>query len=599
MINNEFGDLQEWNLSDLYKGVDDPKIEEDTKKVDELSSKFADKYKGKIAKLNASELLECLHEVDALSAVESRLGIYASLMSSKHQQKYSAFERKIMKDLTDIGTKTIFFSLELAQIPEAEVQAKIAENKGLELYRVMLEGAVKMQPHQLGEEAEMALSKKSLSGRAAWSNFFDEVDSRIRFDYKGEKLSIEEVTKLRTKADREVRKEATDALYKGLKDNLWVFTYITNTLSQDADISNDIRKFPNPIRSRNLSNNISDETVEAMNKAINNAYPRVSHRYYKLLGEILGIEKLKGYDRNAPISQKEDSSVSYADAKAMVLDSYNGFSPSMAKIAEKFFDNDWIDAPVTEGKRSGAFAMPAVRGVHPYVMLNYLGTKRDIATMAHELGHGIHQYLADNYLESQMMADTPLTVAETASVFGERVTFENLLAKEKDPEVRISMLASKINDMVNTVVRQNAFFNFEKELHATRKNKGTDLESEEINAIYMKTQTEALGPAFDLDEDYGLEWAYIPHFIHSPYYVYAYAFGECLVNSLYQKYIEANDKQDFVRKYMHMLELGGSKSPNEMVKEFGLDLEDSSFWDGGMKAIEDLIDKLEEEINNK
>jgi oligoendopeptidase F len=409
----------------------------------------------------------------------------------------------------------------------------------------------------------------------------------------------EEILTLRGSPDRAVRQAATESLYEGLKRILWQTTYITNTLSLDNANDDDLRHMPGPVEGMNIMNNIDNDIVEAMNQAVNRAYPRVSHRYYELKRRILGLPVLKGWDRNAPLQTEEETKIPFDEAKAMVLESYNSFSSRMGQIAQRFFDGRWIDARVTEGKRTGAFASENSVDTHPVVFVNYLGSPRDIATLAHELGHGIHMVLAAEHLKSELAARTPLTIAETASVFGERVTFENLLACETDPQKRIIMLAGKINDMVNTVVRQNAFFNFEKEVHAARKSEGRDLESGEINAIYLKTQKEALGPAFDLDEDYGLEWSYIPHFIHHPYYVYSYVFGDCLVNSLYRKYQEAADKPAFAEKYIRMLEAGGSKPATELVTEFGLDLRDPAFWDGGMKAVEELIDQLEREIDSQ
>lgn len=588
--------LPEWDLSDLYLSIDDPKIEDDLQKLTDLSKKFSDKYKGKISELKSSELLGAVKEYDDIHSIESKLGIYAHLMFAKNQNTHLSFEKKMSQRLTDIGTQTMFFNLELAKCPISDLENKIISEQGLEFYRVFLEQVVKQQPYQLGEDVEIALSKKNLTGREAWIKFFDKLESTMKFDYNGKKLALEEILTLRADPERSVREEATKSFYKGLQENAWIFTYITNTLSQDNTTSNDMRRYPTAVTFRNMSNNISDEVVNVMNKAINEAYPRVSHRYYEVIRKMLGLEKLKGWDRNAPLGDVKGDSVPYENAKDIVLKSYRSFSPKMADIAEKFFDNNWIDAPVTEGKASGAFSMPAPIGANPYVLLNYLGKRKDIATMAHELGHGIHQYVAEKHLKSQLMADTPLTVAETASIFGERLTFERMLECEGDPQVRINLLAGKVNDMINTVVRQNTFFNFEKELHETRKVKGEDLEPKEINSIYMKTQKEALGPAFDLDEDYGMEWAYVSHFVHTPYYVYSYAFGECLVNSLYNKYQESENKQEFADKYIEMLELGGSKNPNDMVKSFGLDLEDPNFWAGGMKAIEQLIDKLEKEL---
>lgn len=594
--NNGMGHLPEWDLSAFYKSSDDPQIERDLQTIDASATAFAEKYKGKMAGLNAQELLACLQKADQDAVLETKLASYISLLSAKDLQEYSALEKGINQRLTDISTKTTFFMIEVSQIPAQKIQGMITEEPGLELYRVYLEKMVKMQPHMLGEEASNVASKMSMVGGQAWGSFFDQLDTRIRYHYRGQELTIEEVTNLRADPDRSVREDATKALYKGLNDHLWMFAYVTNTLSLKNAISDEMYRMPGPVADRNMSNNIDDAIVDAMNGSVTRGYPRVSHRYYEIVRQMLGLEKLKGWDRNAPLQKTAETKIPFDEAKKIVLDSYRSFSPALADIAQKFFDNNWIDAPVTKGKTSGAFSASCSVDTHPVVLLNYLGTPRDVATMAHELGHGCHQYLAAQHLKSEIASNTPLTIAETASVFGERVTFENLLAREQDPQKRIDLLAGKVNDMIGTVVRQNAFFNFEKELHATRKSKGMDLEPEEISKIYLKTQKEALGPAFDLDDAYGVEWAYIPHFIHTPYYVYAYVFGDCLVNSLYQKYQEADDKEAFAEKYIRLLEAGGSKPATELVKEFGLDLRDPGFWDGGMKAIEQLIDQLEAEI---
>lgn len=590
------GNEPEWDLSAFYKSPTDPQIEKDIQALDAAKTAFAEKYKGNVADLSAAELLVCLQTVDRTATLGSKLGSYASLLKAKNQQKYSGFEKNLSQRLTDIGAKTIFFGLELANIPMKALQDKIAEEPGLELYRVYLEKAVKMQPYNLGEEAETVASKKNMSGSRAWINLFGELQTRTKFMYEGKELGQEEILKLRQNPDRAVREAATNSLYEGLNKELWLRTYITNILSLDHANSDELLHMPGPVEGRNLDNNIDNDIVEAMNQAVNRAYPRVSHRYYELVRKMLDLPKLKGWDRTAPLQTTEEEKIPYEDARKMVVEAYRAFSPLMGDIAQMFFDNGWIDARVTEGKRSGAFSASCSVDTHPAILLNYLGTRRDVATMAHELGHGIHQYLVAHYLKSEIAADTPLTIAETASVFGEMLTFEKLLAQEKDPQKRITLLAGKINDMINTVVRQNAFFNFEKELHATRKKEGRDLTSDKIGDIYLETQKAALGPAFDLDKEYGIEFSYVPHFINSPYYVYAYAFGECLVNSLYSKYQEADDKQAFAEKYIQMLSVGGSKAPADLVKEFGLDLHDPAFWDGGMKPIEDLIDQLEKEL---
>lgn len=596
-VNPELGHVPEIDLSAYYSGIDDPQIEADIAEYERRKSAFSRQYRGRIASLTGVEMLACLQEDDGMDALGAKIGSYFGILQSKNLPKYEAVAKNISERLTKIGERTIFFGLELADFSQARVAELIAQEPGLEMYRVPLGNIVKMKKHMLGEEAETLYTR--LGPLLSFpQELFEMLDTETKFTMDGKECGVEEIVKIRAyDPDRETRKKAHDSFYRGLRETLGLRVRILNQISHANQIEDEVRNMPHPLASRNLSNNIPDEVIAAMNAAVNAAYGRVSHRYYDLKRQMLGLEKLTGYDRNAPLPLEEkEEKIHFSEAKEMVLDGYRAFSPRMADIAQMAFDSNWIDAAVTPGKRSGAFMSDMSVDHHPVMFMNYLGSSRDISTLAHELGHLAHARLAGQKLKSQgLTSGIPLTMAETASVFGERQVFEQVLARTTDPQKRVILLNEKINDMVNTVVRQNAFFNFEKQVHAARLSKKQDMTADEIGDIYLNTQKEALGPAFDLDRDYGIEWSYIPHFINSPYYVSAYAFGECLVNSLWRKYEEAENKEAFVQKYIELLEAGGSKSVMDAVKPFGLDLTDPGFWDGGMKPIEEMIDRLEAE----
>jgi oligoendopeptidase F len=401
-------------------------------------------------------------------------------------------------------------------------------------------------------------------------------------------LSLEPALNRLLDADPKKRKNAGDALAKVFKENLRTFTLITNTLAKDKEISDRWRGFRDIADSRHLANRVEREVVDALVEAVRNAYPRLSHRYYTLKAKWLGMEKLNFWDRNAPLPDTPSSVIGWSEARNMVLSAYHDFHPEMADIARRFFDRDWIDAPPREGKAPGAFAHPTIPAVHPYVMLNYMGKPRDVMTLAHELGHGVHQVLAGE--QGALMSATPLTLAETASVFGEMLTFRSLLSRTKDRVERKAMLAQKAEDMINTVVRQIAFYQFERKVHSERRN--GELTSDQLGRFWLEVQAESLGPAVKLNPGYERFWTYIPHFIHSPFYVYAYAFGDCLVNSLYAVYQDA--EQGFQEKYFAMLKAGGTKHHSELLAPFGLDASDPAFWQKGLSVIEGLIDELEE-----
>jgi oligoendopeptidase F len=404
---------------------------------------------------------------------------------------------------------------------------------------------------------------------------------------QGERLTLEPTLNKLQDPDGAVRKEAALALGDTLRANLRIFTLITNTLAKDKEISDRWRGFKDVADARHLSNRVEPEVVAAMVEAVRAAYPRLSHRYYRLKAKWFGVEALPYWDRNAPLPKVEQRTIPWAQARDTVLEAYNAFSPDMAGIARKFFDGGWIDAPTRPGKAPGAFAHPTVPSAHPYVLVNYQGKPRDVMTLAHELGHGVHQVLAAP--NGALMAPTPLTLAETASVFGEMLTFRRLLSQTTDPTQRRAMLAAKVEDMINTVVRQIAFYSFERKVHLARA--GGELTAEQINELWMSVQSESLGPAITLDKGYEPFWAYIPHFIHSPFYVYAYAFGDCLVNSLYGVYARA--ESGFVERYFALLSAGGSKPYGELLKPFGLDASDPGFWQIGLGMIEGMIAELE------
>jgi oligoendopeptidase F len=498
------------------------------------------------------------------------------------------FNGDVSEALTKLYTDLIFFELELNQIDDETLDAA-TKHKALKRYKPWLDDLRKERPHQLDEKLETLFTEKSQTSRGAWNRLFNETMSSLKFDVKGEKapLGLESTLNLLSDTDEKKRKAASEALSKVFKANLPLFTLITNTLAKDKEISDRWRNFKDVADSRNLANRVEGPVVDALVSSVREAYPVLSHRYYAMKAKWLGKKKLASWDRNAPLPDKPERTIGWAEAEKIVLRAYGDFAPEMATIAKEFFDKNWIDAPVKPGKAPGAFSASTVPSVHPYVMMNYLGKPRDVMTLAHELGHGVHQMLAR--AQGPLLAPTPLTLAETASVFGEMLTFKAILAETKNKRERKAMIAAKVEDMLNTVVRQIAFYTFERKVHEERRQ--GELTSDRINAIWMEVQAESFGPAIELKPGYEVFWTYIPHFIHSPFYVYAYAFGDCLVNSLYGLYAEAHP--GFVAKYFDLLKAGGSKHHSELLAPFGLDARDPEFWKKGLKVIEGMIDELE------
>lgn len=584
------GNLPDWDLSDLYTAEDAPELARDMDWLKGECAAFAADYEGKLAGLDAAGMLACIHRHERIEQVAGRVMSFAGLRY--YQNTMDGGRAKFMSDcqdrITDFTTPLVFFSLEFNRIDEAAYQALVAD-AGLARYKVALDRMRAMRPHQLSDELERFLHDQSVVGAAAWNRLFDETMAGLSFAVAGEAepLNLESTLNLLSDPDRARREAGARALAEVFGKNIKLFARVHNTLAKEKAVEDKWRKMPSPQAGRHLSNHVEPEVVEALRNAVVAAYPKLSHRYYRLKAKWMGLDKLQVWDRNAPLPTEATRTVGWDEARATVSGAYRDFSPALADLLVPFFDKGWIDAGVKPGKAPGAFAHPTVTDVHPYIMLNYLGKPRDVMTLAHELGHGVHQVLAAP--QGEMLANTPLTLAETASVFGEMLTFRALLARAKDAKERKTLLAGKVEDMINTVVRQIAFYDFECKLHAARA--AGELTPEDINALWMSVQGESLGPAFEFMDGYETFWSYIPHFIHSPFYVYAYAFGDGLVNALYAAYEEG--LPDFQAKYLDMLKAGGSQHHKDLLAPFGLDASDPKFWDKGLSMIGAMIDELE------
>ncbi len=581
--------LPEWDLSDLYPGPDSPAVEADLKAADAAAQAFNAAHAGKLAGHSGAELAAALTEYQRIEEIAGRLLSYAQLTFSGDgtDPKRGQFYQSITERVTAISSHLIFFTLELNQLDETALEAKLRDG-ALARWRPWLQDLRVFRPHQLSAEVEKLLHEKEVTGRSAWSRLFDETVAGLRVTVGGEELTVSAALNKLSNRDRAVRAEAAAAIGETFGKNIRLFSLVTNTLAKEKEITDGWRRYPRPESYRNRSNMVEDEVVHALVTAVTGDYGRLSHRYYALKAKWLGLEKLEHWDRNAPLPGDRDGSITWTQARDTVLSAYGSFSPELAAIGRTFFDKPWIDAALRPGKSGGAFAHPTVPSVHPYLLVNFHGKTRDVMTLAHELGHGVHQVLAGG--QGYLMAGTPLTLAETASVFGEMMTFRALLDAETDPAARRLMLAGKVEDMLNTVVRQVAFYQFESRLHAERR--GGELLPERIGEIWLDVQRESLGPAFHFTPEYDVYWSYVPHFVHSPFYVYAYAFGDCLVNALYGVFQDGHP--GFERKYLDMLRAGGTKRHGELLAPFGLDASDPQFWRKGLDVIAGFIDELEQ-----
>jgi oligoendopeptidase F len=587
------GGLPEWNLADLYPSMDAPEIKRDLDRGETECIEFEKAYKGRLADIAASSdagrtLGEAVRRYEAIEDVLGRLISYAGLLYAGNttDPAIAKFYGDMQERITAASLHLLFFTLDLNRLDD-DVLEKAMADPALGHYRPWVEDTRKDKPYQLEDRVEQLFHEKSVTGYSAFNRLFDETMVALRFKIGAKSLPLEQTLNLMQDADPKKRKVAAEALAVTFKDNLRLFTLVTNTLAKDKEISDRWRGFSDVAQSRHLANRVEPEVVDALVSSVREAYPRLSHRYYALKARWFGKKQLPHWDRNAPLPQVAMRVIGWPQARSTVLTAYGAFSPKMAAIAERFFNDRWIDAPARPGKSPGAFAHPTVPSAHPYVMLNYQGKPRDVMTLAHELGHGVHQVLAAP--NGPLMAPTPLTLAETASVFGEMLTFKKLLGETTDKKQRKAMLAAKVEDMINTVVRQIAFYSFERRVHIERRN--GELTAEQLCSIWLEVQRESLGPAIDLRPGYEVFWTYIPHFIHSPFYVYAYAFGDCLVNSLYAVYERASS--GFAERYLEMLAAGGTKHHAELLAPFGLDARDPKFWQGGLGVIERMIGELE------
>ena len=589
----DLGPMPEWNLSDLYPSLEAPEVAADLARAAAEAVRIKASYQGRLAGLaeaGGAALAEPVKAYEALSDLIGRLGSFAGLLyaADTADPVRAKFYGDMQEKITALTTDLIFFELEMNKI-DGDVLAVALSDPGLERYKPWFDDLRKEKPFQLEEKLEQVFHEKSTTSRASWNRLFNETMTALRFDVDGEPgpTALEPTLNMLTSADGKKRQAAAEALAKVFKDNIRLFTLLTNTLAKDKEISDRWRGFKDVADSRHLANRVERDVVDALVTAVRAAYPKTAHRYYAMKAKWLGKAKLAHWDRNAPLPEKPERVMTWADAERTVLTAYAGFAPEMSGIAKKFFDNNWIDAPVREGKSPGAFSHPTVPSAHPFILLNYQGKPRDVMTLAHELGHGVHQVLAAP--QGPLLAPTPLTLAETASVFGEMLTFKALLAETTDKRERKALMAGKVEDMINTVARQIAFYSFERKVHEARKS--GELTAEQLGQFWLDVQVESLGPAVDLKPGYETFWAYIPHFIHSPFYVYAYAFGDCLVNSLYGLYQEAHP--GFVEKYFDLLKAGGSKHHSELLAPFGLDARDPAFWNRGLQVLSGMIDELE------
>ncbi len=583
------GDLPEWDLSDLYSGPDAPEFARDLERLEKSCASFAAEYEGKLRDLDAAAMRICVRRYEEIDLTAGRIMSFAGLRY--HQDTTDAGRAKFLSDahdrITAARASLVFLSLEVNRIEDGILEGWFAEDGDLARYKPVFDRMRAMRPYQLSDEMERFLHDRSPVGATAWNRLFDETVAGLSFCVNGEETNLAATLDHLTDRDRDLREAAARELVRVFSENVKLFARVHNTLAKEKEIEDRWRGMPTPQTGRHLSNDVEPEVVGALRDAVVAAYPKISHRYYRLKSRWMGIDPLEIWDRNAPLPMESDRTFTWEEARDTVMAAYHGFDPEMARLAEPFFGSGWIDAPVRAGKAHGAFAHPTVADAHPYVMLNYLGKPHDVMTLAHELGHGVHQRLAAG--QGQLLSETPLTLAETASVFGEMLAFRKLLADAPSADERKALLAGKVEDMINTVVRQIAFYDFECRLHVARRE--GELTPRDIGEIWMSVQEESLGPAFSFMEGYETFWAYVPHFVHTPFYVYAYAFGDGLVSALYAVYEEGDPA--FQEKYFEMLKAGGSRHHKEILAPFGLDAGDPAFWDKGLGMISGFIDDLE------
>lgn len=583
------GPLPKWNLADLFPSKDGPEFASALADIETSARDFAAKYQGKVVKLTGAQLADAIAAYEKISESVARVEAYADLTRAADINE-GGWAQDIADKLRVSTEHTLFFTLEINKLRESDLLEKIASPK-LAAYAPWIGQVRNLREHQLPDAVEKYRHQMDSVTEEAWRRLYDQLMADLRVSVRGKEMTeAEAVNILDTSPDHKLRRETFNAFAAALGDNKKAFALVINTLADLKAMDDRWRKLDGPEDARHLDNQIEKETVDALMKTVRESYAKTSHRYYSWKAKKSGVARLHPADRNAPLPGEKGRTYTWDEAKEIVLTAYGKISPELEKIGREFFDKNWIDAQPRAGKESGGFSHPTVPSAHPYILLNFFGTAGDVMTLAHELGHGIHQVLAAK--QGHLKSDTPLTLAETASVFGEMITFRELLSRENDLVARRNMLAAKVEDMLNTVTRQTAFFTFEQQVHAERREKG-ELSPERLSEIWLQTQKESLGPAVNLDTA-GAEqfWMNVPHFVHTPFYVYAYAFGECLVNTLYDEYTKAPDKEAFAEKYIGLLKSGGTKRHDAALAEFGLDTADPGFWKRGLGAIDRYIDDL-------
>jgi oligoendopeptidase F len=582
--------LPHWRLEDLFETPEDPAFKATLAEAKAKTADFVKVFGGQnLEKLSGDDLYQAILAYESLSETFGKLGTYTFLLFSENRNDTARAQvyQNTREALQALESDLIFFTLALCALSETHVQNLYQTHQGMARYQPWLDQVRVFKPYTLEETSEKLMHDLHITSRDGWIRLFDQVIARLRFSYRGETMTETQVLHLmNTSSDSDVRRDAGLAFAAGLETQKDTFALIMNNLVKDKATEDRWRTFPSPSAARHLQNQVEGEVVETLVSAVKDAYPRLSHRYYQYKATWLGQETLNFWDRNAPLPQVSQPTYTWDQAKDIVLSAYEAFSPEMAAIGRRFFDQGWIHAAPQAGKDSGAYSHPCVPSVHPYILMNFKGSQRDVMTLAHELGHGVHQVLSAD--QGYLMSDTPLTIAETASVFGEMLTFQDLLKAAQNPEQRRALIASKVEDMLNTVVRQIAFHTFETKVHAAR-GQG-ELSADDLATLWMQVQTESLGPAVTLADPYQIYWTYIQHFIHSPFYVYAYAFGDCLVNALYATYQQ--QPEGFTEKYIAFLKKGGTQRYDVMLGAFGLNPKDPSFWQRGLSVIEGLITEL-------
>ena len=582
-----------WDLTDLYDGIADGAIAADIAACRQEAEQLEAAWQGRLADADGAALAGLIADYERILEMLGKAQSHAQLLfaASTTDSQIARHHQSIREASADIGARLLFIELELAALDDAHV-TQLLDTPALAVWQPWLRRVRALAPHQLAPDMERMLAERAPSGRGAWVRLFDETAAALRFPFGGADVTEAEILNALSSPNGDERRAAGESLSTTLKDNERLLSLVLNTIAKDKEVEDRWRGFARPVDSRNLDNDVDDDTVDALVGAVDSRNADLAHRYYRLKAGWMGGETINWWDRNAPLPGGDDRQFSWDEARQLVLDSFAGFDQQMAEQAEPFFSRNWIDAEPRAGKSSGAFSHPVTPSAHPYILMNFSGKSRDVMTLAHEMGHGIHQRLAAD--RGYLMSDTPLTLAETASVFAEMLAFRRLVDSADNPAIRRRLLAGKVEDMLNTVVRQIAFHNFETRFHDARRN--AELTAEEISDIWMETQRAALGPSVVTGDDYRPIWGYIPHFVHTPFYVYAYAFGDCLVNALWQSYQLAQaggQAADFVTGYRNLLQAGGTERYDVALQRFDLDPRDPAFWSLGLDMISGMIDELE------